>query len=86
MHDLKGKVFAKISLDNFASFPIPNFTSTDVIELSERSKILLSKNKELNKLSFQFRELVLVKFDIVKLRIKLENWYELDFKEFLNKL
>lgn len=86
LHDIKGKVFAKISLDNLASFPIPNFTLTDVIELSERSKILLSKKNELNKFSFQFRELALVKFDIVKLSIKLENWYELDFKEFLNEL
>lgn len=86
LHDIKGKVFAKISLDNLASFPIPNFNSMDVIELSERSNKLLSKAKELNKFSFQFRELAMVKFDIEKLSVKLENWYELDFKEFLNEL
>jgi hypothetical protein len=86
LHDIKGKVFAKISLDNLASFPIPSDISTVSLDLSERAKLLLDKTNEFQKFRNQFTSLLQSKFELRKVSKKLQNWFEIEFKDFLKEL
>lgn len=86
LHDIKGKIFAKISLDNLGSFPIPENICSETYNLSSNTKLLLTKTKELQELLTQFTDLLQSKFEIEKLTTKLQNWYELEFKDFLKEL
>lgn len=86
LHDIKGKVFAKISLDNLGSFPIPENICSDSNNLGSNTKLLLTKTKEIQKLLTQFTDLLQSKFEIEKLTTKLQNWYELEFGDFLKEL
>ena len=86
LHDIKGKVFAKISLDKLASFPIPKGITSVSSQLNEKTKFLLIKTKEFQKIQNQFISLLLSKFEIEKTTKKLNNWNELEFKDFLKEL
>lgn len=86
LHDIKGKVFAKISLDNLGSFPIPENICFDSNNLGSNTKLLLSKAKEIQELLTLFTDLLQSKFEIEKLSTKLHNWHELEFKDFLKEL
>jgi type I restriction-modification system DNA methylase subunit len=86
LHDIKGKVFAKISLDNLGSFPIPQNICFDSNNLGSNTKLLLSKAKEIQELLTQFTDLLQSKFEIEKLTTKLQNWHELEYKDFLKEL
>ncbi|HAF28663.1 MAG TPA: restriction endonuclease subunit M, partial [Bacteroidales bacterium] len=86
LHDIKGKVFAKISLDNLASFPIPESNSANEDLLRNKAVLLLAKTKELKEIQTQFINLLQGRFVFEKISKKLINWYELDFNEFINEL
>jgi len=86
LHDIKGKVFAKISLDNLASFPIPESNSTNRDYLSNKSELLLQKTKELKEIQIQFIDLLQSKYVFEKISKKLRNWDELHFDEFIKEL
>ncbi|MEX0810736.1 MAG: TaqI-like C-terminal specificity domain-containing protein [Chitinophagales bacterium] len=86
LHDIKGKVFAKISLDNLGAFPIPDAIASRGMELGDKAKILLQKNTELHELSSKFLMLFQSKFDIEKPTKKLQNWHELEFGEFIKEV
>jgi hypothetical protein len=86
LHDIKGKVFAKISLDNLSEFPIPNAKDSEKSALSEKAKIMLEKTKEKQKVKTEFLQFFCEKFNIDKPTTKLQNWDELEFKNFLKEL
>ena len=48
--------------------------------------MLLLKAKEIQELLTQFTDLLQSKFEIEKLTTKLQNWHELEFKDFLKEL
>jgi hypothetical protein len=86
LHDIKGKVFAKISLDNLASFPLPNADNSIKQVLADKTILLADKNLDLDTIQSQFLELLLSKVALAKPSNKLQRWYELDFKEFVKEL
>ncbi len=86
LHDIKGKVFAKISLDNLASFPLPIFEPSDVDKLSEMAKTLSDKTKVFYELSQKFQRSLHRKFNLEDLPGKLQNWYLLSYAEFIKEL
>ena len=47
---------------------------------------MLSLNKELQDLSQKFQRMLLRKFELDKLSTKLQEWYLLDFSEFIKEL
>jgi hypothetical protein len=86
LHDIKGKVFAKISLDKLAAFPIPNST----IEIKIKLELLASNLKEnlsnQNKIKNKFSNYFSGQYKLEKLSKKLENWQELTFIDFIKEL
>ena len=73
-------------MDNLGSFPIPENICSDSNNLGSNTKLLLTKTKEIQKLLTQFTDLLQSKFEIEKLTTKLQNWYELEFGDFLKEL
>ncbi|SHF12331.1 Eco57I restriction-modification methylase domain-containing protein [Chryseobacterium takakiae] len=86
LHDIQGKVFAKISLDNLSSFPIPNLEKENEIRLSNFVNEMLSLNKELQGISAKFQRTLQREFSLETLSKKLQNWHELSFAGFLKEL
>ncbi len=86
LHDIKGKVFAKISLDNLGSFPIPEGQFHIRKKLDLKAKTLSQTTKVFAELSSSLLMLLSGKFSITKFSKKLQNWHDLDFGEFLKEL
>lgn len=86
LHDIKGKVFAKISLDNLSLFPIPDCTPSDINSLTEKTRIQLLNAKELQEISGKFQRTIQRKFGLEELPGKLKNWYLLTYGEFISEL
>ncbi len=86
LHDIKGKVFAKISLDNLASFPIPADLNLYSADLTNYVNAVSEKTIYFQELTLKFIQLLLNKFEIDKLSNKLQNWFDIEFKDFLTEL
>ncbi|PVY38390.1 Eco57I restriction-modification methylase domain-containing protein [Pontibacter virosus] len=86
LHDIKGKVFAKISLDNLASFPIPEGTPTEREQLATKARNAAEQTQELFTLSQKFLKLLSSELGVSKPSKKLEKWYELTWEEFAKEL
>lgn len=86
LHDIKGKVFAKISLDNLSTFPLPEGDSITNELLEEKAKFLLSKSKQLQETAQKFQRNIQREYNLEKLTTKLENWFQISFNEFLKEL
>ncbi len=86
LHDIQGKVFAKISLDNLASFPIPEGSQSQRKKLAEKSKAMFAATNELTQVSQKFLKLLTNDLGIEKISKKLTTWYELDWIGFEQEL
>ena len=86
LHDIQGKVFAKISLDNLSSFPIPDCTLDVRYLLEEKVKVLSRLYTALQDVSIKFQRSVERNFEFENLSKKLQNWYQLSYSEFLKEL
>ncbi len=86
LHDIKGKVFAKISLDNLGSFPLPQSFEKFNLELFEFSSQREQLGSDFQKSKDSMVNLVLNKFSLLNASTKLQNWPSLDFKGFLGEL
>jgi len=86
LHDIKGKVFAKISLDKLGSFPLPEANTESKNILSESAVNMLEMKSSINKISLSFTKYLQSQFSLEKLTRKLQNWYELEFAEFIKEL
>lgn len=82
LHDIKGKAFAKISLDNLGAFPIPDLGSETVSQLAGFTNLIRKYKSELESKKAQFIELIISEYGIEKVSTKLEQWYMLDWKDF----
>jgi len=80
------KLFPKIILNDLRKFPIKKISISEQQPFIEKADLMLSLNKELQKSTSQFLNLLQSKFKIEKLSIKLQNWYELEFSNFLKEL
>ena len=86
LHDIKGKVFAKISLENLASFPIPQISIHNQEIFSTNVNKLLSLNKQQQEQSQKFQRTIQRKFELEELPKKLQDWYKLPYAEFIKEL
>ena len=86
LHDIKGKVFAKISLDNLASFPFPRISNEQDLVLSKKADLMLSLNKTLQEISAKFQRTCERKFENLNLTKKLQDWYNLSYADFIKEL
>lgn len=86
LHDIKGKVFAKISLDKLAAFPLPTGTPEQRKEFSNRAIMLEASFYKKNALKKLFLNYISKTLVIKKIGSKLQNWHELEFGEFIKEL
>ncbi|MDR9416107.1 MAG: TaqI-like C-terminal specificity domain-containing protein, partial [Gracilimonas sp.] len=72
LHDIKGKTFAKISLTNLGSFPIPKPSKQEIDKISERVDNQMELMSSFYSVEKKFQDILLAKFDIPKLSRKLQ--------------
>lgn len=70
----------------FENIPIPNIENINQKPFIEKADKMLSLNKELQEISQKFQRMIMRKFEIEKLSTKLQNWYLLNFDEFMKEL
>ena len=81
-----GKIFAQVKIIYIDELPIKNIPLEKQQPFIEKSDKMLSLNKELQDLSQKFQRMLLRKFDLEKLSTKLQEWYLLDFSDFIKEL
>lgn len=86
LHDIKGKVFAKISLDKLGAFPLPKGTATVRASFSEKSNFLTQKTSILKSTSNAFIRYFQSQLNLEVLSKKLQSWHNLEFKDFIKEL
>ena len=86
LHDIKGKVFAKISLDNLSNFPIPDCKGDLKANLVSGSIITAININNLYIQSQKFQRTIQRKFNLTELPKKLQDWYLLSYSEFIKEL
>jgi hypothetical protein len=86
LHDIQGKVFAKISLDNLSSFPLPYLERKSVEFLGNKADVMLAKKKELQQCKRGLLKLLQAKQAGLTITNKLADWPSLTFGAFLKEL
>lgn len=87
LHDIQGKVFAKISLDNLGSFPVPEISKVEEERLTGLANSQLKNIALLDEMSTKVERTLQREFEqLSKLSQKLENWFELTYADFLKEL
>lgn len=85
-YDIKGKVFAKISVNNLLNFPIPQCSLRDQNKIAEVLKRLVEFQGKFLQLNDAFLRLLITETRISKITAKTEKWYEQNFTDFLKEL
>ena len=70
----------------FENIPIPNIENINQQPFIEKADKMLSLNKELQEISQKFQRMIMREFNLEKLSTKLQNWYLLNFDEFIKEL
>jgi hypothetical protein len=86
LHDIQGKVFAKISLDKLSAFPLPSGTENLRKNLAESSVKMTTTISSMMNRSIKFAKYISSQTQVEPLSKKLQNWYELDFSDFIKEL
>ena len=79
-------LFPKILVNDVRNLPLVNIPLEKQQPFIEKADKMLSLNKELQDLSQKFQRMLLRKFDLEKLSTKLQEWYLLDFSDFIKEL
>ena len=79
-------LFPKIKGYPLDDLPLVNISLEKKQPFIEKADKMLSLNKELQDLSQKFKRMLLRKFDLEKLSTKLQEWYLLDFSDFIKEL
>lgn len=89
LHDIKGKVFAKISLDDLSNFPVPPIADDikpQISSMIESANLLLSSNKDLQEKRNRFLRRLSDNFQDIKITGALATFDQLEFADFLKEL
>lgn len=89
LHDIKGKVFAKISLDDLSQFPIPTISEINIEVVKEMRTLadtMLSMNSQLQEKRSRFQRRLCDNLDGVKITNALQTFDRLTFAELLKEL
>lgn len=84
LHDIKGKVFPKVSCDNLASFPVPDLSNTP--ELAKCATEQLHLTSELLQCSSRFLHRLQSSFEKIKINTKLKKFLDYSPHEFFKEL
>ena len=79
-------LFPKILVNDVRNLPLVNIPLDKQQPFIEKADKMLSLNRELQDLSQKFQRMLLRKFDLEKLSTKLQEWYLLDFSDFIKEL
>lgn len=79
-------LFPKILVNDVRNLPLVNISLEKQQPFIEKADKMLSLNRELQDLSQKFQRILLRKFDLKKLSTKLQEWYLLDFSDFIKEL
>lgn len=79
-------LFPKIKGYQLDDLPLVNIPLEKQQPFIEKADKMLSLNRELQDLSQKFQRMLLRKFDLEKLSTKLQEWYLLDFSDFIKEL
>ena len=79
-------LFPKIKGYQLDDLPLVNIPLEKQQPFIEKADKMLSLNRELQDLSQKFQRILLRKFDLEKLSTKLQEWYLLDFSDFIKEL
>lgn len=89
LHDIKGKVFAKISLDDLSNFPIPILDESNKVSFSEivsYANNMLSLSKQLQEKRNRFLRRLKDNFQGIKITGALSTFDQMEFSDFLKEL
>jgi type I restriction-modification system DNA methylase subunit/REP element-mobilizing transposase RayT len=78
--------FSQLTLNDVRELPIKQISSEQQKPFIAKADTMLSKNKELNKLSGQFTKLLQAKFATINSNNKLQSWYSLTANDFFKEL
>ena len=84
--DLEKDLFQKILIANCKKLPIREISLEAQQPFIEKANKMLFLNKNLQELSQKFQRLLTRKFELEKLSTKLQDWYLLEFSEFVKEL
>lgn len=79
-------LFPKIRVAEFKKLPIKNIIIADQRQIAKAVEMLLMLTKELNSEVRNFLTLLESKFEFKKISKKVQNWHELELKDFLKEL
>lgn len=79
-------LFPKILVNDVRNLPLVNIPLEKQQPFIEKADKMLFLNKELQDLSQKFQRMLLRKFDLEKLSTRLQEWYLLDFSDFIKEL
>ena len=84
--DVEKEVFQKVLIENFRKLPIKFIFEKEQQPFISAAKKMLELQKQFHEGKNQFLELLAINFDLPKVSKKLENWHELEKKDFLAAL
>lgn len=84
--NLDRDAFPKINVNTMEEIPIPEISKSIEKEFIRLADVMLNKNKELQEVQKKFITLLVGEFKLEKLSEKLEDWYLLDWSEFISEL
>ena len=82
----KGRAFAEVKKNYLEKLPIVKVTSSEQQELSKLVKEILSAHVELSGLDIRFQKLVCSESETITWSKGLDEWWTLDFSDFLSKI
>ncbi|MCK5824748.1 MAG: N-6 DNA methylase [Ichthyobacteriaceae bacterium] len=86
LHDIKGKVFAKISLDKLGSFPLPEGNEELRKKLADKAVLMTSLKSEFFNVTDEFITFLQSEFSIKSTSNKVKNWHKLNLSELIKEL
>ena len=81
-----GRVFAQVKIDYVNELPVKATSAKEQNSFVKKVDTIMVKVSELQHIQSQFTDLLQSDFELPKLSKNLENWYQLDFKGFLQEL
>ncbi len=80
------KLFPKIILNDLRKFPFKEISLKEQQLFIKKANEMLDLNKELQEISQKFQRMIMREFNLEKLSTKVQNWYLLNFDEFIKEL
>ena len=75
-----------VAIENLDLIPIKNISLEEQKPFTDKTGIMINLNKELYSISYKFTNYLQSQLPIEKLTKKLQNWYKLEFGEFIKEL